>query len=82
MTFHDVLYGFRANRGMGTAILEINMAQDLVIVSIDQDSLFLVFLDLRKSYSTLEHGRILHTLVGYGSGPKMRGLLAEFLENQ
>ena len=41
---HDFLNGFRSGRGMGTEILEMNMAQELA--SVDQDSLFLVFLDL------------------------------------
>ena len=45
--FHDVLYGFHACRGTGTAIMEINMDQELA--SIDQAPLFIVFLDTRKS---------------------------------
>ena len=69
VTFHDVLHGFRIRRGTGTAIMENNMAQDLS--SIDQDPLFLVFLYLRKAYDNLYYGRILHTLEGYRSGPKM-----------
>ena len=44
VTLHDVLHGFRAIRGMGTAIMELNIAQD--ISSIDQHPLLLVFQDL------------------------------------
>ena len=44
--FHNVLHGLRSNRGTGAEIMEINMEQ--YITSIDQDPLFLVFLDLRK----------------------------------
>ena len=69
VTFQNVLHGFRIRRGTGTAIMENNMAQDLS--SIDQDPLFLVFLYLRKAYDNLYYGRILHTLEGYRSGPKM-----------
>ena len=51
-------------------------------MSIEQDPLFLVFLDLPKSYNTLDHGRILHTLEGYGTGLKMWGILVRFWVNQ
>ena len=36
---------------MGTDIMEIKMTQELLII--DQDQLFLLFLDLLKSYNTL-----------------------------
>ena len=73
--FHDILHGFRASRGTGTAFMDINMAQDIT-------SIFLVFLDLWKAYSTLESGRLLQNLEGYWMGPKMWGILEEFWENQ
>ena len=44
VTFHDILYGFRSSRGTGIDIVELKMAQELS--SIDQDSLFLVLLDI------------------------------------
>ena len=52
VTFHNVIHGFRTKRGTGMKIMELNMAQE--IASIDQNPLFLVFLDLRKSYDTLD----------------------------
>ena len=73
LTFHDVIYGFCASRGTGMAIMEPKMVQELA--SIDQDPLFLAFLDLRKAYNTLEHGRLLQNVEGYGAGPNMRSLL-------
>ena len=48
VTFHDVLHGFRVGMLMGTAIMELNLAQELV--SVDQDPLLLVFLDILKAY--------------------------------
>ena len=78
--FQDVLHGFCAIRGTGTAIMDIKMAQELA--SIDQEPLFLVFLDLRKAYDTLDCVRILQTLDRYGVGPKIRGLLEELWEKQ
>lgn len=56
--------------------MEINISQELE--SVDQDPLFLVFLDLRKIYENMDHGRLLQTLAGYGAGPKLRGLLVSF----
>ena len=41
---HNVLHGFCSGRGTGAAIVELKLAQELSIV--DNDPLFLVFLDL------------------------------------
>ena len=57
---HDILHGFRAGRGMGAEILELKLAQELS--SIDHDPLFLVLLDLRKAYDTVDCGYLLTTL--------------------
>ena len=58
---HDVLHGFHTWRGTGTAILELNLAQE--IDSMDQYPLFLFFLDLHKAYNTVDRGRLLTTAV-------------------
>ena len=70
---HDVLHGFRAGRGTGKAIMELNLAQDLT--SIDQEPHFLLFLYLRKAYDTVNQDLLLITLEGFESGPRMCGLL-------
>ena len=61
------------------SIMDLNIAQDLY--SIDQDPLLLVLLELRKSYDTLERRRIIHTLEGYGTGSKLRGILEDLWED-
>ena len=48
----------------------------------DQDPLFLIFLELRKSYNTLDRGCFLITLEGYGAGPCMQRLLAVFWDQK
>ena len=58
--FHEVLYGFQARRGTGTTIMELNIYQELAIL--DQYSLFLVFLDLRKAYNNVDRGRLIQNL--------------------
>ena len=52
--------------------MELNLAQELD--NIDQDLLFLIFLDLRKTYYTVDRDLIIITLEGYGAGPRMCGL--------
>ena len=56
--FHDVLQGFRAGRGTGTAIMGMNITQELA--SVDHEALFLVFLDLKSSSPALPYGRRTH----------------------
>ena len=51
MTFHDILHGFCTGRGVGTAIMEINLVQELAIV--DQYPILLVLLYLCKTYDNL-----------------------------
>ena len=46
--------------------------------SIYPGPLLLVFLDFRKAYDMLVHVHLLHTLEGYGVGPKLHGILVEF----
>ena len=48
----DVLHRFRAGRGTGTATMELKITQDLV--SVDQDSLFFVFLYQIKAYDNID----------------------------
>ena len=65
---------------MGTAIFDLNLVQEQV--SVDQDPLLLVFLDLRKVYDTIYHGLLMTTLEGCGAGPHMCRLLSVFWDQQ
>ena len=67
--FHDVIYGLWAGKGTRTAIMEMKVAQELA--SVDHKPIFLVFLDLRKTYDTVYRGRLIWTLEGYGAGPRL-----------
>ena len=69
LQFHDVLHEFQAGRGTGTAIMELNLAQELAIV--EHDPLFLVFLDIQKAYNTLYRDRLIQTLEVYSAVPLM-----------
>ena len=61
---------------MGTAIMKLNIAQELA--SVDHDPLLQVFLYLRKAYNTVDRKRLIQILEGYGAGPRLCGLLEDF----
>ena len=76
ITFHDFLYGFRAGRGTGTAILEANLLQQLA--ALREEVLYMIFLDLHKAYDALDRCRCPEILEGYGVGPRSRRLLQTY----
>ena len=78
--FHDNLNRLRSGIRVGTDIMEPKLMQDLA--SVYHNSLFLVFLDLWKSYNNMDRDRIIHTLEVYGSGPCMCRLLDTLWSHQ
>ena len=74
--FRDSLHGFRAGRGTGTAIIEAKLAQQLAFR--EQAPLYGVFIDLRKAFNSMDRGRCLEVLEGYGASPKMLRLIKHF----
>ena len=77
---HDFFHGLCAGRGAGTIIVDLKIVKKLE--SVNKDPLFLVLLYLSNSYDNPYRGRILQTLSGYRSGPKLQGLMAEFWLHQ
>ena len=63
--FHGILNRFRERIGVGEATMELKLTQDLA--SVDHNPLFLVLLDLRKVYYTMDRVRLIQTLEGYGA---------------
>ena len=76
ITFHNVLHGFRSGRGTGTATLEAKLFQQLAAMR--EEVLYVIFLDLTKSYDALDRPRCLDILEGYGVGPSSRRLLQNY----
>ena len=74
--YHDAFHRFHAGRKTETLIMELKLAQELV--SVYQGPLLLVLLDLSKAYDNIDRRILLQTLARYGTGPKLRVLLAEF----
>ena len=64
----------------GAAIIELKLTQELL--SIYQNPLLPVFLDLKRAYDTLDRERLFITLEGYGAGPHLCGLLETFWDYQ
>ena len=56
--------------------MELKIEQELDIL--DQEPLFLVLLDLRKEYDTVDQERLIMKLYGYSVIPRLCGLLKTF----
>ena len=76
ITFHDVLHGFWAGRGTGTATLKAKLLQQLAAMR--EEVLYVIFLDLTKAYDALDRSRCLGILEGYGVGPGAGRLLKNY----
>ena len=73
ITYHNLLHGFRAGRGTGTATLEAKLLR--LQAALREEVLYVIFLDLHKAYDALDRSRCLEILEGCGVGPKARKLL-------
>ena len=56
--------------------MELRLAQEIAII--EQDNLFMVFIDLRKAYDTVNCDRLLITLDGYSAGPQLSVIFENF----
>ena len=66
VTLHGTIHGSRAGRGTGTETLEEKLAHQLA--GIAHESLFQISLGVRKAYDSLDRGRCMEILQGYGMG--------------
>ena len=76
ITFHDVLHGFRAGCGAGSAALEDNLIQQLMVIR--EAVHFEVLMDLHKAYDTLDQDICLKILTLYVVGPWALQLLRTY----
>ena len=76
ITLHDTLHGFSKGGRMKTTIIEAKLAHQLA--GIVHEQLFQVFIDVRKSYNSLDRGRCMKILRRYGLRPKLQRLLKQY----
>ena len=69
VNFHSVIHGFQAGRGSGTASLEANLLHHMMTMR--EEFLYEVFIELQKSYDALDMEWCLEILVRYGIVPRM-----------
>jgi hypothetical protein len=74
-----LLHGGLPYRGMGTAIMEAKLNQQLAWV--DKEPLYQIYLDRRKAYNALDQGRCLKILAAYGVGPNLLCLQKQFWDD-
>ena len=80
VVFNDALHGFREGRGTSSATLEAKLDQQLA--GLAREPLLQIFLDIRKAYNSLDRGRCLEVLIGYGMGPNLAHLLNSYWDRQ
>ena len=67
ITFHDFLHGFWSGQGTGTATLEAKLLHKLAFLR--EEVMYVIFLELHKTYDALDRSRCLDILEGYGVRP-------------
>ena len=80
ITLHDALHGFRQRRGVLTATMEAKLAHQLV--GMVHEPISQVFLYVRKAYYSLDKGRCMEILRGYGLSPNLQRLLQRYCYKQ
>jgi retron-type reverse transcriptase len=58
--FHDSIHGFRKNHGTSTAIMNVKLLMQMT--QRKSIPLYMLFLDIKKAYDTLDHGRTINML--------------------
>ncbi len=60
-------------------MLDLKLAMQLAYI--EQEPLYVNFLDLKKAYDTMDRGYLMDVLKGYGASPKMQALIKFFWDN-
>ena len=71
--FHDSIHGFRTERGTSTAIINIKLKMQLA--KRRKIPLYMIFLDIKKAYDTIDRERVIILLKKYGLGDNIIKLM-------
>lgn len=74
--FHPWVHGFHKQHRTSTSILDLILTTSFE--KIQKDPLFTIFLDLRKSYDSVDRERLLHLLDIYGFGPRIKTIIEDY----
>jgi Reverse transcriptase (RNA-dependent DNA polymerase) len=70
---HDAVHGFRKQRGTGTAIMNVKLL--LQKTQRKSEPLYMLFLDIKKAYDTLDRDRTISLLRQYGVGDNICNII-------
>jgi len=76
--FDDAVHGFRKGRGTSTAIMEVKLLAQMRCRT--DEPLFMIFLDLKKAYDTLNRPQAMRILEKYGVGPNVLRIISRIWE--
>ena len=76
IAFHNIIRGFRSGCGTGTTSLKSKLLHQLTAMR--EEVLYTIFLDLHRSYATLDSDRCLEILEGYSMVPQAHRVLREY----
>ena len=80
INFCEEVHGFRRKRGCHTAIGETKLKMQ--IAACQSDTLYQIYLDLRKAYDSIARNRVLKLLEKYGVGPNIRNYIHDIWDKQ
>ena len=76
ITYHKSLHGFRAGCSTGTSTLKVKLIKQ--VMSMRDEVLHAIFLELQKAYNALDRYRCLDILKGYDVRPRALRLLCRY----
>ena len=80
ITFCDEVHGFRKERGTYTAIGETKIKMQMATIA--SETVYKIFLDLRKAYDSIDRKRVLKLMEKYKVGTKVRRYVDRVWDNQ
>ena len=78
--FCEEVHGFRRRRGCHTAIGETKIKMQ--IAASESDTIYQIYLDLRKAYDSIARNRVLKLLEKYKVGPNIRKYIHDIWDKQ